>query len=90
MRLLKQTAILAAFLASPLMAADRPVGPETGELRGSGNQTDHRDPDDSEFASGSSDAIFAGGFSSGDEELSHHDADGTLRCVYRWGWRFCY
>ena len=41
--------ILAAFLAAPLGAADRPVGPETGQARiaeNPGSGGNHDDPDE--------------------------------------------
>lgn len=90
MRFLKLAAILAVFLASPLAAADRPVGPETGQQRIGGDKAGALEPDGSGFVPNPSDALYARGFFDGDAEIRHHDADGTRRCVYRFGWRFCF
>ena len=94
MRFLTLSAILAVFLASPLGAADRPVGPETGQSRVGGDGNQSREPDDSGFVPHHPDVLYARGFSgggfAGGAEVPHHDADGTRRCVYRFGWRFCF
>lgn len=73
-------ALLAAFLAvstAPVMAADRPVGPETGQARVGGDGDINRGPDDA--GSGNNQFHDELGWLS----TCYRDRQGRIRCYER-------